>query len=130
MDLFVTLIAIFLIVIAFQTKRKFSFWKNLGIAQFDVKFPYGNFKDVGKKHHVSKFLCDHYNKTKALSEKISGIYLFIRPVLMIVDLDIIKSILVKDFNTFPNRGTYFNEQDDPISAHMFNLENDPWRQLR
>jgi cytochrome P450 family 6 len=43
---------------------------------------------------------------------------------------LVKQVLVKDFNIFPNRGFYHNEKDDPVSAHIFNLENDPWRQLR
>jgi cytochrome P450 family 6 len=85
---------------------------------------------VGSKFHISKFLVDHYNKTKALKQKISGFYMFTRPILMITDLEVVKAIMVKDFNIFPNRGLYFNEKDDPISAHMFNVENEQWRTLR
>ena len=100
------------------------------MVQFKIDFPYGNLKDVGRKFHISKMLCEYYQKTKDVKARISGIYMFTRPVLMIVDLDIVKSILIKDFNNFPNRGIYFNEKDDPISAHMFNIENDQWRILR
>lgn len=130
MDLFLTFITIILISIFIIINRKFSFWKSLGVAQFDVEFPYGSIKGVGTKIHVSEFTCKHYQKTKNVQEKFSGFYMFIRPVLMITDLDIVKSILVKDFNVLPNRGFYFNEKDDPVSAHLFNLENDQWKNLR
>jgi cytochrome P450 family 6 len=52
------------------------------------------------------------------------------PILMILDLDLIKNIMVKDFNVFPNRKLYFNEKDDPLTAHLVNLEDDEWRSLR
>lgn len=129
MDLFLTFIIIILISI-FIIKRKFSLWKSLGVAQFEIEFPYGSVKGVGTKIHVSEFTCNHYQKTKNIREKLSGFYMFIRPILMIVDLNIIKSILVKDFNIFPNRGFYYNEKDDPISAHIFNIENEEWKNLR
>lgn len=31
---------------------------------------------------------------------------------------------------FPNRGVCYNEKDDPINAHLVNLEDDAWRNLR
>lgn len=79
---------------------------------------------------MSQFLVEYYNKTKAASVPFSGLYFYTRPLLLIADLDLVKTILIKDFNSFPNRGFYHNERDDPVSAHIFNLENDPWRQLR
>lgn len=61
---------------------------------------------------------------------IFGIYFYTRAVAIATDLDLIKSILIKDFTNFPNRGTYSNERDDPISANLVNIEDDAWRNLR
>ena len=97
---------------------------------FPISFPYGNIKGMGKKHHISKFLVDIYGKLKKVREPIGGFYMFIRPIAIVTDLDLVKAILVKDFNTFPNRGLYFNEADDPLSAHLFNIEDEKWKTLR
>lgn len=35
-----------------------------------------------------------------------------------LDLEIVKSILTKDFNHFPDRGTYYNEKDDPLCMYI------------
>ena len=65
------------------------------------------------------------NKTKAL-----GVYYFHEPVLIPYDLDLIQNILVKDFNNFTDRGMFVNEEGDPLSAHLFSLDGQDWRNLR
>lgn len=49
---------------------------------------------------------------------------------MPLDMELIKSILQKDFPHFVNHGMYINEKLDPLTGHLFNLEDEKWRNLR
>lgn len=49
--------------------------------------------------------------------KFVGIFFGLKPVFMPLDLEIVKNILIKDFNHFTDRGEYINEKDDPICKY-------------
>lgn len=110
MEYIIALLAITLVIALIYLKNVFSYWTNLGIPQFPVTVPYGNIKGMMKEYHMSQFLIEYYQKTKNIGSAFSGIYMFTRPVLMITDLELIKMVLVKDFNVFPNRGFYVKIQ--------------------
>lgn len=130
MDLIIALLAIILSLAFYLFTKTFRYWTGLGVVQFPMDFPYGNAKGLTKEYSLSEFMVKYYQKVKSAGVRFGGIYTFVRPSLMIVDLDLVKTILVKDFNVFMNRGVYYNEKDDPVSAHIFNLEGEPWRNLR
>lgn len=110
-------------------KNAFNYWKLRGIPFVKPIFPFGNLKVFQKPVHVTEFSQEIYNKLKGNS-KYCGIYMFAAPVAMILDLDLVRSILVTDFGNFTDKGLYSNEKDDPLSASLFTLDGEKWKKLR
>ncbi|XP_055375631.1 probable cytochrome P450 6a20 isoform X2 [Condylostylus longicornis] len=52
------------------------------------------------------------------------------PVAIITDLNLIRLILIKDFEYFSNRGMYHNEKYDPLSANLVTIDADKWKNQR
>jgi cytochrome P450 family 6 len=48
----------------------------------------------------------------------------------ITDLNLVKNILIDDFETFSDRGVLINKQNEPLTAHLVTLESEEWRSLR
>lgn len=60
-----------------------------------------------------------------------GVYICDKPCLVLRDPDLIKAILIKDFDYFYDRSVGQNLRDDPYSSQMlFNLKNPQWRAVR
>lgn len=62
------------------------------------------------------------------NEKVVGVYRMTTPCLLIRDLDIIRHIMIKDFDCFSDRGVSFSEGG--LGANLFHAESDLWRVLR
>ena len=52
------------------------------------------------------------------------------PILTVTDLDMLREIMVKQFNNFPNRRKYATMDQPLIDKIMFNLDGDEWKQHR
>uniref|UniRef100_T1GVF9 Cytochrome P450 n=1 Tax=Megaselia scalaris TaxID=36166 RepID=T1GVF9_MEGSC len=97
------------------------FWSS-----FVPTFPTGNFS---RKLPSFMSIREVYNKFKGQSP-IAGFYFFLKPAAMIMDLDLVKNVLIKDFSNFAERNGFSNEEDDPLTAHLLNLDEERWRSLR
>lgn len=71
-----------------------------------------------------------YDELKARGLKHGGNISFFKPQYMTTDLDIIKSILIKDFEHFSSHGFYNNEENDPLSFGLLALEDEKWKKMR
>lgn len=69
-----------------------------------------------------------YLQTK--QHRVFGVYLSYRPMMFINDPKIIRDILLKEFNSFPDRGFHANESFDPLSEQLFFQCGPKWKKLR
>ncbi|CAH1118986.1 unnamed protein product [Phaedon cochleariae] len=113
------------------SKWRYTYWSRRGIDNPEPDLFYGNFKKNNKEDTFFGYLLKEcYDKYKAQGKRHFGIFAFLTPVYIPIDLESIKNILQNDADHFKNHGTYFNEDADPLRAHLFNLENDRWKNLR
>ena len=125
----VSLLAIVVTLAYVWVQKRYKFWQERGFVQANPTFPFGNIKGVGHKEHMSSIITKLYKKHKN-SAPMVGMYFFTAPLILVMDLEIIKHIMVKDFSFFHDRGMYFNVKDDPISGHLFSIEGKEWKDMR
>lgn len=127
---FTTLATIFTLLIAF-IKWQHATWKRKAIPHKKPGFPFGNMTPPWKgRLTLAEESKNWYDEAKQQKLKYIGNYVLLTPVLTIVDVELVKRILVKDFQYFPDHGFYLNERDDPLSAHLLALEGEKWKNLR
>lgn len=97
-----TILAVIAGAIFAVIQYSFSYWERKGILYIKPKFPFGNAGEIGRTKHLSTAFTEFYNELKGKG-KYGGVYLTFRPVLVLTDLDLVKNVLVRDFNVFPNR---------------------------
>ncbi|KAE8746226.1 Cytochrome P450 CYP6 [Frankliniella occidentalis] len=71
-----------------------------------------------------------YDHAKAHGHKFYGVFVGRRPTLFVCDVDMVKTILVKDFQHVMDRGTYYDRKREPLSANLFNIGGGEWKALR
>lgn len=82
------------------------------------------------KRHIAYEIQDLYKHWKDSGNAFIGSFILFQPVVLLLDLDLIKNVFISDFNTFPNRGFYHNLKDDPLSGNLFRLEGNEWKAVR
>ncbi|CRK99482.1 CLUMA_CG012801, isoform A [Clunio marinus] len=111
-------------------KRQFGFWQRKKIAFLPPSFPMGNISEILKsKVHFGYIIQNIYNHMK-YSGDYCGIFFSRNPVLLVLTPEFAKTVLVRDFSYFEDRGVYSNESIDPLGANMFFLEGERWKRIR
>ena len=83
--------------------RRLTYWERRNVPHIKPEFIYGNSRGIGKNFSSGTFFKDMYNKLKDKGPLVS-VYISVMPVAIATDLDLIKTVLVKDFDVFTNRG--------------------------
>lgn len=109
--------------------KRFQYWSDRKIPGPIAKFPYGTLQAGIQREHASQSNARYYRQFKEKSP-ICGLFFTIKPVVLALDIQLIKNILIKDFSSFHDRGVYYNDKIDPLAGHIFNLEGQRWKTLR
>uniref|UniRef100_A0A1I8M6N2 Cytochrome P450 n=1 Tax=Musca domestica TaxID=7370 RepID=A0A1I8M6N2_MUSDO len=106
---------------------KYNYWDLQGVKQLKPHFLLGHLGKLKSVNHrqVLKEVYDNFKSTT----KLAGFYIYTKPVAVILNLDLVKAVLIKDFSFFASRMVYKNEKDI-LSQHLFNLGAPQWRPLR
>ncbi|XP_034946484.1 LOW QUALITY PROTEIN: cytochrome P450 6k1-like [Chelonus insularis] len=129
LEVFLIVIVLLLLLFYYWSSFKHTFWKNIGVPG-PRPLPFvGNFGPFffGRKSliEVVKTIYDDWK-----NEPFIGIYNSRVPVLIINDLNLVRQVLIKDFNVFPGRGIKINEKDEPLSNNIFSLDGHRWKIIR
>ncbi|XP_011706859.1 PREDICTED: cytochrome P450 9e2-like [Wasmannia auropunctata] len=126
-----TLIVISVLKIITLIHRIFSYWKNKGVPylpnsfssfvmDWKLFFGYISFTD-----HF-QYLYNYYPDAKYI-----GILDLFKPTLLVRDHELIKNMVVKDFEHFPDHRDFVNNDVDALfSKSLFFLRGNRWREMR
>lgn len=100
-------------VFYFTGKYLHSYWKRKGFKTLSGgNLLFGHFKLMFlQKESFGDFVKRIYDET---TEPFIGIYGVYRPILFLRDPELIRSILVKDFSSFADRGVHCNEGNKKV----------------
>ncbi|KAK3912735.1 putative cytochrome P450 6a14 [Frankliniella fusca] len=108
----------------------FDYWSKRGVKSCN---PFSLFGDRGAGLPFGKpfwsLLDPVYEKYRG-AERFVGTFQARQPVLVVLDPELAKTILTKEFSTFHGRGQPIDEENDKLSLNLFNINGPRWKNLR
>lgn len=126
------LIVVLSLFIAFLIRRwyheHYQYWVKRGFPSDKPNFPLDSLAGVGTSLHSAEKFDEYYQRFK--NHAAVGLFFVFTPALTIHDPELIQNILVKDFSSFHDHYLYYNEKEDPLSAHLLAIEGQKWKDRR
>lgn len=123
------ILASLLASIYLHSRRVFSYFRRRRIPYEQPSFPFGNLYQIAMlKKSYNEVLFDMYKKHKG--KKLIGFFQFFQKSVLIIDRELIKQVLVKNFEEFSGKNIHYNREVQPLTAHLFALDGSEWKFLR
>ncbi|XP_063534328.1 cytochrome P450 6B5-like [Cydia strobilella] len=123
----VTLTVVVSVLLYYYFTRTFSYWKDRNVAGPKPIPFFGNMYKSALRYDtmggVFKNIYESFPR-----EKVVGMFRMTTPTLIVRDLDILKYILVKDFDNFADRGLEFSKEG--LGQNLAHSDGKTWRGLR
>jgi cytochrome P450 family 6 len=114
-----------------NAKYRLSYWSRRGVKSPPTHLLFGNFKDcITMKKPPTKILHEIYNSADP-DDPYIGFYILHKPMLLLRDHDLIKHMMIKDFDVFPNRRFGSGMERDMTGLNsILSIKQPKWRYLR
>lgn len=106
----------------------FNYWTRLGFPSIANNIPLGCLGPVIRQHQGMGALVRDLHLTA--KDPVVGLYFLGRPALLVRDPELLKRVLITDFEHFTDRGLHYDEENDPVGAHLFAMPGQQWKDLR
>ncbi|XP_015119350.1 cytochrome P450 6k1 [Diachasma alloeum] len=130
----VTLISLLPLFLLFwiYANYKLNYWSRRGVEQLpNTDLVFGNFKDAVLFRTAPGWHLGNLYRAARKDSPFVGFYIFHKPCLLLRDPEIIKQILIRDFENFSDRHFAGSQQKDSIGMkNLFGLKNPAWKYLR
>ncbi|XP_011060554.1 PREDICTED: cytochrome P450 9e2-like [Acromyrmex echinatior] len=109
--------------------KNFNFFKRNDIIHMPPVPLFGSAMSVlFRRMSYSDFLLKIYNFNP--NAKYLGLYFTTIPIFLLRDLELIKTVLVKNFEAFPDRRGFADFNDFLFKKNLFSLSGEEWRNVR
>ena len=129
-------IPVLFMLLYWHVTKNYNHWKDLGVPYEEPKFPFGT---MGYRFSRS---VNPQDMTKSVYSKFSdspyyGTFILRRPVLNIIGVDLLRQVLVKDFDHFIDRSNPLNRSglaktrvNEAWIKQMVSLSGEEWKNVR
>ena len=118
-----------IIAIYFYMTRHFEYWKKRGVLEIPPWPFFGNFAKCCTLKMSPGYLFKYFYEQCEDSPYV-GIYILDKPCLVLRDPEIIKRILMKDFNIFSDKFMRSSEKEDFSNNCIFLIKNPYWKYIK
>ncbi|KAK4873037.1 hypothetical protein RN001_015066 [Aquatica leii] len=130
LTLIVTLAIVIFTLIYICWRWQCTYWERRGVDSLPTTFPVGNSLNmILQRESISENIMNAYFELKKKNVLFGGYYFFSRPILIPIDLELCRRIMVTDFEYFPNHSLYL-DKENPLSGHIYALRSEKWKVMR
>lgn len=123
------LITFVIIINIIYNYNQFKYWDKKGVPNIKPFTPAGNLlKCLLCIKNLGALLQEYYNEFKQKNHKFGGIYFTLGPIFMPIDFNLIKRILITDFDYFGSRTVY--DKYFQFYENIYNFDYKNWARLR
>ncbi|ODM94328.1 Cytochrome P450 9e2 [Orchesella cincta] len=124
------LVAVSSVLIYYFARSPNKYWKKYGVYQLNSSLADMFYTIIGKKSMMDTDLVK-YKLLEENGQKYGGFVDISGPSIIVRDLDILKKIMIKDFDHFVDRRPFFNSKHEPIlQKTLVSLLGDEWKGVR